>query len=721
MKFFTVSLLIAFIFGIFSATAQDDVALFNYWKYYSDIENSQYKYFCTKAFDYIKERDSVIATLSTKEEWLQRQKQVRTKLEKLIGGFPEKTPLNARVTGVLQRKGYRVEKIIYESLPGYYVTAALFIPDNLKGKAPAILNAIGHSTTSFRRELYQHVILNLVKKGFIVFTYDQIGQGERLQYYDESLGKSKYPSTAEHSFPGAQCFITGYSPSRYFIWDGIRALDYLISRKEVDPERIGMTGLSGGGTSTAFIGALDPRIKATAPTCFLTNYDKLLKSKGPQDAEQNFYHFLSEGLDHPDLVELRAPKPTLMVATTRDFFNIEGVRETFAESKKAFEAFGAEDLLQKTEANLGHGFAPKNNVATYAFFQKYLNNPGNSADEDIEFIPAEELQVTKTGQLATSLKSETIFSVNKKIVEEKLKPLEKQRADFAENPERIVEIAKTVSGFEHPRSFGKPIFSGRYVQNGYKLEKYLIDGSGNYKLPVAFYTPTKNAKDEIVLLLDAEGMEHAANQDQLAHQLVNNGYQVLLFDVPGIGSMGSGYLKGDAYIENVSYNQWFAALLVGKSIVGLRAEDILRVVHFAKQLDGVKTVSAIAKGLTTSEMLHAAAFNNDIKKVALLNPLMSYADIALTRNYNPKFILNVVAGSVGKYDLVDLMAALNGRKLLLNNPVKADGKSAGRNEFEETLAFAIKTFRADNSAKALIITQQSDKEIGETVIEQLLK
>lgn len=422
---FLISLSISLTFS--SILAQDDVSLFDYWKYYSDIENTQYKNLCSMAFEQLDKREKDISFLRSKEDWLERQELVGTKLKKLIGSFPEKTSLNARVTGVLKRDGYRVEKLIYESMPGYFVTAALFIPNKIRGKAPAILNAIGHSTQSFRRDIYQHVIINLVKKGFIVLTYDQIGQGERLQYYDVATGKSSFGSTTEHSYPGAQCFISGYSPAKYFIWDGIRGIDYLLTRKEVDPERIGMTGLSGGGTSTAYIAAIDDRILAAAPTCFITNYEYIFKSQGPQDAEQNIYHFLSEGLDHADLIELRAPKPTLIAATTRDFFSIQGSRETFREAKMVYKALGKEDFLQMTEADHGHGFTEKNNEATYAFFQEFLNNPGDPSDEEVDTIPEKELQVTETGQVFTALHSETIFSLNKRVVEDQVARLKSSR------------------------------------------------------------------------------------------------------------------------------------------------------------------------------------------------------------------------------------------------------------------------------------------------------
>ena len=275
--------------------AQDDVSLFDFWTYESDVENSLYKTLASIALEQLEPRNEEIHQLKTKENWIERQKVVKSKLLNIIGPFPEKTPLNIQVTGIIQREDYRVEKLIYESQPGFYVTSALFIPNNITGKAPAILNPIGHSPNSFRRDVYQHKIINLVKKGFVVLAYDPIGQGERLQYYNEDLGKSKFPTNHEHSYPGAQCYIAGYSSSKHFIWDGIRGIDVLLSRPEVDPTRLGMNGISGGGNMTAFIGAIDDRILATAPECWITNFNYLLKSEAPQDSEQNLVKLIYNG------------------------------------------------------------------------------------------------------------------------------------------------------------------------------------------------------------------------------------------------------------------------------------------------------------------------------------------------------------------------------------------------------------------------------------------
>ncbi len=676
------NLSLTFLFTLLiSLHSQYDVNLFDFWKFYTDSENAMYKSSCHFAFQQLQEREAGITQLHTLDEYLKRQEAVKKKLLKLVGPLPEKTPLNARVTGVIQKEDYRVEKVIYESLPGYYVTAALFIPQDLKGKAPAVIYASGHTANGFRSETYQHIIINLVKKGFVVLAFDPVGQGERLQYYDEKTGKSRFGPTTEHSYPGAQCYISGYSPALYFIWDGIRSLDYLLTRKEVDPDRIGMTGRSGGGTQTAYTAALDERILAAAPECFITSMEYIFKSIGPQDAEQNLIRMISEGLDHADLLEVRAPKPALMITTTRDFFSIQGARETFSEVKQFYNALDAGEQIGMVEDDDVHASTKKNREAMYAFFQKYLNNPGSPADQDVEVFNEKDLWVTETGQLATSMKSETLYSLNRKVAENQIAKLKLFRAseDIDEHRKKTGSEAKRLSGFTTPEYSGEAVFSGRYTTEEYVLEKYLIPGSGDYMLPAALFRPPGVRNNEVILLLDERGMEHAALEDSLMIQsMLEQGYSLLLFDVRGIGSLGPGYLKGDAYIDNTSFNQWFAGILTNKSTVGMRAEDILRIVDFMDtRLEDLEIVSAIASGACGSELLHAAVFDKRIQKIGLVNPFISFADIVLNRDYSPAFIPSTVAGAIEKYDLPDLMAAISPRKFLIINPQSENGDPAG--------------------------------------------
>lgn len=715
--------LTAFYFTIMNCMAQKEIDFFNYWQYYSDNENALYKHFSKIAFDQLEERRIEVSQLKTKEDWLERQAIVKNKLMKMVGPFPDKTPLNAQVVDVIKKESYRIEKIIYESRPGYYVTSALYIPNKTKRKSPAVFYACGHTVEGFRAGTYQHIIVNLVKKGFVVFTIDPMGQGERFEYWDENVGKSKFPiPDHEHSYPGAQCLIAGYSTGNNFIWDAIRGVDYMLTRKEIDPERIGVTGRSGGGNVTAYLGAFDDRVYATAPECYITSYEYIYKSIGPQCAEQNLYQMISNGLDHADFLVARAPKPTLIVSTTRDFFSIQGTRNSFDEAKNIYRLLDKPDNLKMVEDDSIHKSTKKNREAMYAFFQKELNNSGNSDDVNVEVPSPKELQITQTGQIVSSLGGQSVLSLNQQIVENHSKALNISRSNPKEHLDGLLENVKKYSGFNYPEEFGTPVFSGRYNKPTYSLEKYLIAGSGDYQLPIVLIKPLKESKNKLIMNLHSDGMKAAFN-DSITAKLISGGYSVLTFDLPGIGSMGSGYLKGDSYINNISYNQWFAAVLAGQSPVGLRAEDIVRVVHFAKSsLDIYETISVLSTGPVSGNLLHAAAFEPLIESICLREPFLSYADIASSRSYQSSFIPFTVAGAIEKYDLADLVAKLSPRKILVINPVSADGTPQSKAQTEIVLEFPRKVYGGSRNRTGFIVTNElSRKDISNEIIDWLEK
>src|SRR5690554_3596861 len=312
----------------------------------------------------LKDRGNQVSAINTVEGWKKRQQDIKQTMWDVIGPFQAKTALNVQITGKVKKDGFTVENLMYESLPGFYVTASLFIPDNIHKPNPAILFCSGHSTEAYRKQSYQMPLLNLVKKGFIVLAIDPVGQGERLQYFDIEKGLSIIgSSTKEHSYPSVQTALIGQSVARYFVWDGIRGIDYLVGRKEVDSKRIGVHGLSGGGTQTAYISALDDRVAASAPACYITSYRRLMESIGVQDGEQNFYHGLINNIDHADFIEMRAPKPTLIMANTSDFFSIQGARETYAELKNVYSIFAKEENIEIVEDDYGHGYTQKNRKA----------------------------------------------------------------------------------------------------------------------------------------------------------------------------------------------------------------------------------------------------------------------------------------------------------------------------------------------------------------------
>ena len=268
---------------------EENLDVFQQWVKWNNPGDMLLDLLTKEAVSLYDKRSAEVALLKSESDWLTRQKFVKEKLREIIGPFPEKTPLNAKIISVIKKEGYRIEKIVYESFPGSYVTGCLYVPEKVKGKVPAILNVIGHNQESFRNELYQVINYNFVKKGIMVFAIDPPGQGEHVQNYDTTVKFSSVGySVVEHNYFGNYPFLSGYSCAKYFIWDGIRAIDYLVSRKEVDPERIGMTGWSGGGTVTNYVAALDDRVKVAIPCSWANANKRLLETKAASDAEPTY-------------------------------------------------------------------------------------------------------------------------------------------------------------------------------------------------------------------------------------------------------------------------------------------------------------------------------------------------------------------------------------------------------------------------------------------------
>jgi hypothetical protein len=670
----------------------------NTWLQYSDASNSLYHHIAGQAHEHLAQRAGKVARLSSLSEWQERQKWIRETLLNIVGPFPEKTPLNSKITRIVDKDSFKVEHIVYESQPGFFVTSSMFIPKGIKknSKLPVVIYCSGHSGNAYRSAGYQKVILNLVKKGFIVFAFDPVGQGERLEYYDPETKKSIVGGpTLEHSYPGTQAFITGSSQARYMIWDGIRAVDYLLSRKEVDPARIGITGRSGGGTQSAFIAAMDDRIYAAAPENYLTNFTRLFQTIGPQDAEQDMFNAIKEGIDFADFLLVRAPKPALMITTSRDMFSIQGAKETEKEALGIYKAYGKENNFGRVEDDAAHASTRKNREAMYAFFQKNLNNPGSSNDETVKALTNEEMQVTTTGQVSTSLGGETVFSLNRKEAEKLVDELQSSRTNHTSHLPDVLNLAKKLSGYQEPSEINEPVFTGRIQRVGYVIEKYFLKGEGDYVIPYLLMKPDKpNNKALIYLHPGGKSVEASAGGEM--EWFVSNGFTVLAPDMIGVGEMGPGTFKGDSYIEGISHNMWYASMLIGRSIVGIRSGDVVRLTRLLK-VSGASEVYGVARKEMAPVLLHAAAFDTAITRIALIEPCSSYRSIVMNRFYNSAFIHGAVPGALKAYDLPDLAASLAPRKLMMAGVTDGDGKNTDNESINKDLSI-IKT--AYHSKKA---------------------
>ena len=677
------------------------------WLSFSDSRNSLYNHLIDESRLLLEKRNYEINQINSLPQWQQRQKAVKELLQEIAGPFSEKTPLNAKITRVIDKDSFRVEHIVFESQPGLYVTSSLFIPSfqGKKGKAPAIIYCSGHTDNAYRAKGYQHVILNLVKKGFIVFAFDPSGQGERLQYLDPATGESIFEGgpTHEHSYPGAQAFISGSSQARFFIWDGIRAVDYLLTRKEVDPARIGITGQSGGGTQSAIIAALDDRIYATAPQCFITSYNRIIQSMGPGDAEQVIFNGIARGLEHADLLAVRAPKPALLLTTTEDFFSIQGVRETSDEVSRIYKAYGKEENFGRVEDGGRHGYTKKTREAMYAFFQKHFNTPGSSADETVNTLTDEEMRITPTGQVSTSLGGETVFSRNRIETEKIAEALQNSRMDLTNHLPGVVVSAKKLSGYREPSEVKEHVFTGQVKREGYVIEKYFIDGDGDYIIPYLLWKPEKsNNKALIYLHPSGKAAESAAGGE--IEWFVKNGFTVLAPDLLGLGEMGPGdYTQGDSNFEGISFNIWFVSVLNGRSIAGIRAGDVVKLARLLRKETGLNEIYGFARKEMSPVMLHAAAFDNSYTRIALLEPFTSYLSIVNNRFYRPQFIYNSVPGALKHYDLPDLAACLAPMKLVMAGVTDGNGKVTDTESINKDLEIIKRAYRSKSSERQLNI------------------
>lgn len=368
----------------------------------SQLKDSIYQ----RSREVFRQADTARDALLSRTDVERRQGEVRRFITEALGGLPSmETPLNPCITGVLERPSFQVEKIIYQSRPHHYVTASLYLPRQRPARCPAVLFLCGHTDNGRLAANYQRVCQTLAAAGLIVLAQDPLGQGERSEYVDAESGSSQVRhGVYQHAYAGAQCDLIGHNLARYFLHDAMRSIDYLLSRPEVDPTKIGVTGNSGGGVQTALLAMADPRIAAAAPATFIMNRETYQKSGQAQDAEQIWPGFTSAGYDHEDILLAMAPKPFCILAVTADFFCIEGTRRTFERSRRIWELFGAEGegKLEMVEDVSIHTFTPTLAKAAARFFSRHFFGKETLPDPfDLEPWQEADLISTRTGQVKT--------------------------------------------------------------------------------------------------------------------------------------------------------------------------------------------------------------------------------------------------------------------------------------------------------------------------------
>jgi len=598
-------------------------------------------------------RESAIAAIHTVAEAERRRQWVRETLLDLLGGLPDyRGPLKARVTGRIDAESYTIEKVIFESLPGFLVTADVYRP-NQPGRYPGVLLQSGH--TQEGKPEPQRLAANLALKGFVALAFDPIGQGEREQTFDPQLqGPAAGWSVPEHIQAGAQSILIGEAVGRYFIWDAMRALDYLASRPDVDATRLGAAGCSGGGALTTFIGALDPRIKAVVPACYPNSYRLLFSGPDP-DSEMSFPEFLARGLDVADFVELSAPTPWLIQATEGDYYAPPGAKLVYEEARRWYHIYGADDKVEFFVGPGPHGTPLVSRQAVYAWMIRWLKDgKGDSHEQPVRLYPNQDLWATRTGRVEDEPGSRKLYQLllddfNRRKKQGSTQDLlaELRRlgipSDGAAPPAQVLDEAS------------KPWGQRRHIKFESEPD---VEVEGTLYLPHA-----EGRKPAVLAVADESPYFQAPTIDSLAERMAIAGRVVLeVKPRTGVPEEADRPFLGD-WLANSRANQ------IGRNLPAMRAHDILRGVDLLATRSDVdpNSIRALARGVKGIWLLLAAATDTRIGKIWLDRTPYSIR-IALNTTMNMDLFDVVVPGFALHWDLEDLTKAMGTREVMWTDP-----------------------------------------------------
>lgn len=603
-------------------------------------------------------RREVYEALNTVEDIHAYQDRLHAFFVERLGGFPERTPLHARVVAEIARDGYRIEKVIYESQPGLPVTATLYLPE-ADPPYPAVLVPCGHEAEGKAGETYQRAAILLAKNGIAALCYDPIGQGERYYFFDENR-QPIHGTTVHHTLMGVGAILTGTNIAKYRIWDGMRGLDYLESRPEIDTTKLGCTGNSGGGTLTSYLMALDPRVACAAPSCYITSFPALFATIGPQDGEQNIFGQVAFGLDHADYLHMRAPRPTLICSATKDFFDIGGTWDSFRQAKRVFTRLGYSERVDIAEVDEGHGYHRPLREAMVRWMRRWLSGVDEVVvEEDFSILSAEELWSSPEGEVAWMEGTRSVFDLNL----ERAEGLRAQRETLwreasAEAARAKVQELTGVGGFQEqpaPASHGENTVD----RNGYSVTTVVIEAEAGIALPALLMRPMADATGAVVFA-GGNGFKEGAVEGGKLEGLVKEGKIVLAVELRGLGETYSNeYGNGPWALVGADWPDFFRAYLLGISMVGMRAEDVWSAARCLKQIIGPDMpISLMATEQATVPALHAAALAPDLfAHVTLENGLPSWEAVVATPHAD-KQLVNTVHNALAWYDLPDLVNAL---------------------------------------------------------------
>lgn len=646
-----------------------------------------------------------LAEVKTSAQAQERAAKIRESLWEILGGPLEKTPLNAKITHTRDRGYCRIETLIFESVPNVYVTANLYLPtlpSAGKPPYPAILAPVGHANNGKAYASYQHFFQNLARQGFVVLTYDPWGQGERFQYPDAATGKSRFGATGEHTQAGRPMILMGDGVARYLAWDGIRALDYLITRPEADPERIGCAGHSGGGTMTEYLSALEPRIRVAAAIEGNTENlaGALFDPPGAiDDAEQNIVGGLRVGLDRGDLLYTFAPKPLLICYTTHDVGEtyspalVEDTDELYRDLEHVYGLFGKAENLSLFADRLPHELDYFDRRAAYKWLCKWLKGEPEPPEEAaLDVFPEDQLNATETGQVLATPGCRSAVQVNVDRMAQLL-----PKSPFLDSSKTAAEIHLSMLSDvlrllaipdKQPGLESKTLSTN--TRRDVRIEEVELHTDREIRIPAWFASRSGDSSRRPVVLLVAEnGGEDIVDDPGSMDRLLAAGYAVFSVTLRGLGiAMPRSPASAPQYFgdtDRIYDGLAWDSLALGLPAIGQRVTDVWRAIDYLAARPDVDPtqIRVIGRGDAGLAAQFAAFLDSRIRSLLLDRTLLTYASIVESIDYSIR-VGWFVPAILRHFDLPDVCAAMAPRSCWLLNAADPNGNALSEASARET-------------------------------------
>jgi len=619
------------------------------------------------------------AALRTRADAERYVTEVREKIRRCFGPLPEKTPLKARVTAVHPRDGYKVENVIFESRPAFPVTANLYVPTGRTGPFPGVVAPCGHSPNGKAADTYQSFAQGLARQGYVVLIFDPMGQGERLQHTTASLTARFGIGTSEHVYVGNRLSLVDENLPAWFAWDGIRALDYLLTRPEVDPKHVGVTGNSGGGTQATWLCGLEPRFTMAAPSCFITTLRRNIENEESQDAEQYPWRLLALGLDHSDLLAAMAPKPVRILGQERDYFDARGFEEAAFRLQYLYRLLGAEENFSSFLGPDPHGYSRANREAMYGWFNRQTGVASGQKEPALTMETDATLQCTANGQVAAD-RVATAFDFTR----EKSLRLTTSRTGLRGRAlnEALTDTLKLptregIADYRIMRSAGDRGYGQRAAHYAVETEPGITVMTIRLS-ETSLLSRVPRGPERALLYIAHRSADVELREDAWLRALVaDEPKETAIFacDPRGIGETKPALSTPEfAAKGGTDYFHAGLGLMFDRPMAGQRTFDVLRVLDWLKA-HGHTDVHLVARGEGAIPGTFAAVLHGVVRKVTLRHALRSYAEVAENEVYRWP-LSSLVPGALTRFDLPDCYRELESKSLQQIDPVGAGGVPA---------------------------------------------